>query len=65
MNHHDMIQDKNHEINLLHESWMIIIIIMKNPIDLIQCIQVFQKEEEISCENDAWYCSNCKDFMCG
>ena len=33
------------------------------PIDLNQCIEAFCEKETLS-ENDAWYCSKCKDFKC-
>eukprot|EP00488_Nonionellina_sp_1-RS-2012_P002636 TRINITY_DN515_c0_g1_i1.p1 TRINITY_DN515_c0_g1~~TRINITY_DN515_c0_g1_i1.p1 ORF type:complete len:223 (-),score=78.88 TRINITY_DN515_c0_g1_i1:5-673(-) len=33
------------------------------PIDLSACINAFCEKETLS-ENDAWYCSQCKDFKC-
>ena len=33
------------------------------PIDLTACIEAFCEKETLS-ENDAWYCSKCKDFKC-
>jgi len=33
------------------------------PIDLSECIYSFCEKETLS-ENDAWYCSKCKDFKC-
>merc|ERR1712157_196161 len=36
---------------------------MGKPIALSDCITAFCEKETLS-ENDAWYCSNCKDFKC-
>merc|ERR1712241_904425 len=33
------------------------------PIELAECITAFCEKETLS-ENDAWYCSKCKDFKC-
>mmetsp|Transcript_30044 Transcript_30044/g.47979 ORF Transcript_30044/g.47979 Transcript_30044/m.47979 type:complete len:1184 (-) Transcript_30044:396-3947(-) len=33
------------------------------PIDLTACLEAFCEKETLS-ENDAWYCSKCKDFKC-
>jgi len=33
------------------------------PIELSECLHAFCEKETLS-ENDAWYCSQCKDFKC-